>query len=466
MRGGRDAEVLRRVRTLFGAGRVGDCSDGELLGRFVDHRDEDAFGALVERHGAMVMSVCRGVLRDLDEAQDAFQATFLVLAEKAGTIRRRESAACWLHGVALRVASNARAASARRRRHERRFAERAAVPAVGPVEGGDEAASAIHEEIGRLPERYRRPIVLCHLEGMTHEGAARRLGWPVGTVRSRLARGRDRLRARLARRGLSPAIGSAPIVGTAPIPSALLETTIGAAMRIAAGESMTGGPISAAVIALAKGSSDAMFVTKLKAAAMAIILVGFGATGTVSLARLGPVPVAAPTVRSGPAVWSMANGESPIQDNRPEPAPDLRTLIERVRTPDPIGIRPEALPPTRELAEARVEAAESVFEQLFERLLGPPGSGAYRDCNYVDPILEWAARGLDARLDLAESRDDRVAVLLEEIVRFRALEAICEQFAHAAGSTVATVDVIKVRYQRISIEQELATTLEKWSEKN
>ena len=452
---GRDAEAMRRVRTLFEAGRVGDCSDGELLGRFVDHRDEDAFGAMVERHGAMVMNVCRGVLRDLDEAQDAFQATFLVLAEKAGTIRRRESAACWLHGVAVRVASNARVAAARRRRHERRFAERAVMPAVGPVEGDDEAASAIHEEIGRLPERYRRPIVLCHLEGMTHEGAAHRLGWPVGTVRSRLARGRDRLRGRLARRGLSTAIVVSPIAGSTPIPGTLLQTTIGAATRVAAGESMAVGPISAAVVALANGASNAMFMSKIKGIATAIALVGFGATGAVSLARMGPGPAASPAARTDPAARPFAVWESPIQDDDPEPRPDLIALIDRVQVPDPSRVHPEDLPPTRELARARVEAAESVFDRLFDRLLEPPGAHGFRQGNYVDPILEWSRRALDARLDLAETRDERVAVLLEDVARLRALEALCGELARGAGSTVAPFDVIKVRYQRLSIEQDL-----------
>ena len=460
MRGGRDAEAMRRVRTLFGAGRVGDCSDGELLGRFVDHRDEDAFGALVERHGAMVMRVCQGVLRDIDEAQDAFQATFLVLAEKAGTIRRRESAACWLHGVAVRVASNARSASARRRRHERRFAERAAMPAVGPVEGDDEAASAIHEEIGRLPERYRRPIVLCHLEGMTHEAAAQRLGWPVGTVRSRLARGRDRLRDRLARRGLSTAIVASPIAGSTPIPGTLLETTIGAAMQFAAGESMAGGPISAAVIALANGASNAMFMSKIKGIATAVALVGFGATGAVSLARMGPGPVDSPGDGADPAVGSIAAEEPPGQDQDPKPRPDMRTLIDRVRAPDPSRVRAEDLPPTRELARARVEAAESVFDQVFDRLLEPQGAGDFDRGNYVDPILEWSRRGLDARLDLAVTRDDQVAVLLEEVARLRALETLCGEFARGAASLVAPFDVTKIRYQRLSVEQELAATLD------
>jgi RNA polymerase sigma factor (sigma-70 family) len=167
---------------------------------------EAAFRALVIRHGPMVLGVCRRILDDPHAAEDAFQATFLVLVKKARTLRNSDRVTSWLYGVAQRVARKAKAESARRRVVESRL-----VP--GEVQGFVDHAQAelravIDEEIGRLPERYRLPLILCHLEGMRHHEAAKRLGCPVGTVESRLSRARDQLRARLVRRGLAPASGA------------------------------------------------------------------------------------------------------------------------------------------------------------------------------------------------------------------------------------------------------------------
>ena len=200
------AEVARQLQTLFTLGTAGALTDGELLERFASRRGaaaEAAFAALVERHGPVVLRVCRDVLGNSADAEDAFQATFLVLVRRASTIRNRDSLASWLYGVALRVAGCDRSATARRRVHERKAAERT----TDHVEGGeDDLGPVLHEEVGRLPEKYRAAVVLCYWEGLTHEQAADRLRWPVGTVRSRLSWARQRLRARLIRRGLAPAI--------------------------------------------------------------------------------------------------------------------------------------------------------------------------------------------------------------------------------------------------------------------
>jgi RNA polymerase sigma factor (sigma-70 family) len=188
---------------------IGALSDGELLGLFADHRDETAemaFAALIERHGSMVLRVCRSILQndhDAQDAQDAFQATFLILVRRAGAVRKRESVGSWLHGVALRVSACARTAEALRRRHEQRAAEMAPARSAGEPDS-HEIAAVLHQELARMPERCRAAVVLCYLEGLTCEAAAQRLGWPVGTVKSRLARGRDRLLRRLIRRGFGP----------------------------------------------------------------------------------------------------------------------------------------------------------------------------------------------------------------------------------------------------------------------
>jgi RNA polymerase sigma factor (sigma-70 family) len=181
-----------------------ELTDGQLLERFATARGETAelaFAVLVERHGPMVLRVCRSVLLDSHDAQDAFQATFLVLVKKARALWVRDSLGPWLHEVSYRTATCARAAAARRRRHERRAS---LLTTECRVEVGDELRRVLHEEIHRLPERFRAPIVLCDLGGRTHDQAARHLGWPVGTVKSRLWRGRERLREQIRRRGLAP----------------------------------------------------------------------------------------------------------------------------------------------------------------------------------------------------------------------------------------------------------------------
>jgi RNA polymerase sigma factor (sigma-70 family) len=241
----RTADVVAGpMRTLWGVGVVGGLSDGQLLDRFIRGDAETAelsFQALIERHGPMVLRVCGRLLDDPNDAEDAFQATFLVLLREAGRIRERGSIAAWLHGVAARTAARANVEAARRRRIERKAVRSAATEHAGAERLDLE--SLIQHELARLPEKYRAPIVLCYLEGHTHEGAAEQLGWPVGTIRGRLARARDLLRARLTRRGVMASVGLAVIESMsksarAALPTALCEATVGAAVRIAAGQSV------------------------------------------------------------------------------------------------------------------------------------------------------------------------------------------------------------------------------------
>ena len=184
--------VLQDVETLFHSGTIGGLTDAELLGRFADRHDESAepaFAALLERHGPMVLRVCRSVLRNEHDAQDAFQATFLILVRRAGAVRNR---------VDRKLALRRRPARflPRPRRHGPATEARGPRGANRCDRSADERnplelAAVLHEELGRLPERYRAAVVLCYLEGQTCEAAARQLGWPVGTVKSRLARGRN-----------------------------------------------------------------------------------------------------------------------------------------------------------------------------------------------------------------------------------------------------------------------------------
>ncbi|MFO0958792.1 MAG: sigma-70 family RNA polymerase sigma factor [Isosphaeraceae bacterium] len=273
---GRRADVIRGFRAIFEGGLSAGLSDGELLDRAISGPGptaELAFEALVERHGPMVLRACRQVLGDPHDAHDAFQSTFLVLARKAGAIREKDSVASWLHGVALRVASSSRADLARRRKHERIRAGFA--PSWYSPRDPEDLGAVIHEEIGRLPGRYREAAVLCYLEGKSHEEAAGLMRCPVGTVKSRLAGARERLRGRLVRRGFAPASGAVATLlaaesasAAAPLPAFWVETTSEAALRFAAGSWAAGlaGTVPGQAAALANGVLRTMILNQLKVA--------------------------------------------------------------------------------------------------------------------------------------------------------------------------------------------------------
>ena len=235
------------LTALFRAGTLSTKSDSELLAQFIAARSdagesaELAFSVLLARHGAMVLKVCRGVLGDDDRAEDAFQATFLILASRARSIRRQVSIASWLYGVALRVAGSERSRTAQEatRAEARRDDGQGDRSSKWQRAADAELVRAIHEEIGLLPERFRLAVVLCYLEGLTHETAAERLGRPVGTVRSRLATARDRLRVRLTRPRLARRVVPAM---TAPDNSdcyfgGVEEATVQASLKVALGKS-------------------------------------------------------------------------------------------------------------------------------------------------------------------------------------------------------------------------------------
>jgi RNA polymerase sigma factor (sigma-70 family) len=273
------------LATLFASGTSTGLSDTELLERWASRGERMAFEVLVGRHAHLVMNVCRGLLADSNDADDAFQATFLVLARKAGSISAGDSLASWLCRVAYRIAVRAGTEATRRRQAERRGAEQNATrtaSAVADRPGTDEVAVLL-DELDRLPERYRAPIVLCHLEGLSTDAAARRLGCRVGTIWARLSRARARLRARLVGRGISLsaaalAAGVFPPVTQAAISSELLQTTIRSSLRYLTLDSLTAGVTSARPLAWTDAALRAMLRAKLKAAAMIVLTVGALAT--------------------------------------------------------------------------------------------------------------------------------------------------------------------------------------------
>jgi RNA polymerase sigma factor (sigma-70 family) len=275
------ASVFRSSGSFTSTGYVVDVPDALLLDRFVDQWDQSAFGDLVRRHGPMVLGVCRRILRDPHAADDAFQATFLLLVRKAGSVRKRGSVGPWLYAVARRVALEARGAASRRQVPAPLEPEVACVDDHDGLER-DELHAALHEELGRLPEKYYAPIVLCYIEGLPHEAVARQLGWPLGTVRTRIARGRNLLGARLARRGMTTAavllaLGLLPKTAVA-VPRRLAEATVRSAARVAAGEKVTRGDVPARVADLETKVRKAMQLTSLKwAAAFALAAIVTGA---------------------------------------------------------------------------------------------------------------------------------------------------------------------------------------------
>jgi RNA polymerase sigma factor (sigma-70 family) len=277
-------QFLRRITAPAGGGEL---TDGELLGRFMQRRDEDAFATLLRRHGAMVLAVCRGVLGDGAEAEDAFQATFLVLVRKAGSVAKPQSLASWLHGVAYRVAARARVDRARRRRREREAPPMTAEERPSDLVWRD-LRPVLHEEIERLPGKYRVPFVLCHLEGMSNEEAARQLRCPKGTLQSNLSRAREQLRSRLARRGvtLSAAALGLALAGDAAaavVPPELATAALNAAVALASGGAAAG-TVAPGVAAMMKGAPGGALPIPAKLAAAVLVAV-VAATGVAMALR-------------------------------------------------------------------------------------------------------------------------------------------------------------------------------------
>ena len=288
--------VGEHIAVLFQTGTAVGLSDGLLLDRFrhgpADHA-EAAFAVLVERHAPMVFHVCRRILGDRHDAEDASQAVFLVLARHARSIQRRDSLASWLYGTASRVAARARRDAARRRQRERRSAKVSIVSQVGNQsnQNGAEFWPELYEELGRLPERFLMPIILCHLEGLTYAQAAERMRCPVRTVQSRLARARARLRERLARRGMAPAIATLAAALSLDTASAAVSVswkhaTVGAAARCAAGE-FASALVPTTVAVLAEGASRAMNLQRLCKRSAALLLISIAAGAAPEYSR-GP----------------------------------------------------------------------------------------------------------------------------------------------------------------------------------
>jgi RNA polymerase sigma factor (sigma-70 family) len=292
-------------------------SDGQLLSQFINHRDEEAFGALMRRHSRMIIAVCRRILGNAADADDAFQATFLVFVRNAKSLKSRALLGDWLHGVARRTALKVMRDAARRRTKEQAMVRSEAQG----EEAHDDWLPLLDEELSRLPEKYRLPIILCDLEGRTRQEAARQLDWPEGTVAGRLARGREMLHKRLLRRGVTLSLATLSAVLTqktalATLPATLVSSTIKAAALVAVGQIAAEGVISAKVATLTGEVMKTMLLTKLKTIAAIVVVCAFGGFGWVALGGTGKE-------LGGMLITKNALGAVPhtdtIEDKKPEP---------------------------------------------------------------------------------------------------------------------------------------------------
>jgi RNA polymerase sigma factor (sigma-70 family) len=323
--------LMRHLKGLA-AGRAGPPrTDRQLLDDFASRHDESAFAGLVERHGPMVLRACRRVLGHEQDAEDAFQATFLVLARHPGAVRRREALAAWLYGVAYRTAMKAKRGAARRRNHEARLRDRMRPAAPSP--SWDDVQAVLDEEIQRLPESFRSAFVLCVLEGKTVPAAAAGLGVKEGTLSWRLARARRRLRERLARRGIQlsallAALSVAQGAGEAAVPAALAGATVRFGLSAAAGEPAAA--IPSQVAALAAGVTRAMLLSKARIATALLVALGLVVAGANTWARRAPAAT--------PEGAKPQAGAKPSAPVKPAPAGEKDGHVEvRGRVLDPEG---------------------------------------------------------------------------------------------------------------------------------
>jgi RNA polymerase sigma factor (sigma-70 family) len=458
MTSGSTAAAMRQIGTLFGSGTVAGMTDGQLLERFLARRDEGAevaFAALVARHGPMVLGVCRRALADPGDAEDAFQATFLILVRRAHSVRVDDSLGRWLYGVSRKVAARARTFAARRPRHESTAFD--AIEARSPDPDRFDVRSTIDEELARLPESYRSAVVLCDLGGLTLEEAARELGRPVGTIKSRLSRGRARLRSSLGRRGLAPSMKmAAPMV-----PARLAEAVVRTSMISAIGGASAAGTVPASAVALAEGMLKTMTGIKLKLAAAALLSIGIAATGAGVMARQekGDARSTVP----GKTVGPVAPDEPPSSKVQDSPAEidheklarlldERQRLLKRSEAARRISRDPKD--PAIAQTDAQIRDAEVEIMRLVERDPNIKGQA---------PSLANRSRAIEAKLNqlvtLNITKQPLATVVIPHLQELTGVNFILDPKAMAEnGLTQETPVTLKVEQVRLALA--LRTLLE------
>jgi RNA polymerase sigma factor (sigma-70 family) len=397
--------VLGHLRQVL-APVEGGPTDGQLLARFVADRDEGAFASLVRRHGPMVLGVARRILHHAEDAEDVFQATFLVLARRAGAVVKRESVGSFLYGTAYRLALAARTLNARRAR-ERQVAS-LPHPAVGPADPQD-WRPLFDEELSRLPEKYRAAVVLCELEGRPRREAARQLGVPEGTLSSRLSSARRLLARRLARRGLAVGVlGLGTLSGTgaqAAVSAALAASTARTAALFAAGQA-TG---TTAAAALTKGAFKAMFTTKLQSVVAAALLAAVLGVGALTCGVGGQEPGAKP----GPAADARDEKEAAaLRDENARLRQKLKELQDRLAALEDKRVA-DAI--SRKVEEERAREQDVETRRRLERLARARDEAAADKAK----LLEEAQAQLAETQRQVRALQERIAALQDELRRAR-----------------------------------------------
>ncbi|MBX9626082.1 MAG: sigma-70 family RNA polymerase sigma factor [Gemmataceae bacterium] len=397
--------------------------DGDLLGRFIERRDEVAWDALVRRHGPMVWGVCRRILGHTQDAEDAFQTTFVVLVRRAASISPRGGVGNWLYGVARQTAVKARATAARRGARERQVA---VLPEPGVTDPPpDDLRPVLDRELGRLPDKYRAPIVLCDLGGKTFKDAARELGWPEGTLSGRLSRARKLLADRLTRAGAVPPAGVAVLgVGEAAggdVPPPLVTSAITAGWRVAAGQPMSG--LAPAVATLTEEVLRAMFIPKLKLVAGVLLV------GTMTL--------------TGVAISARHSGSAPDEPKKANP-PEPPKAANAPQDPPPRG-QPGGNAKIRELQQERLALLQQLADWMTEAYKGGQVP--------LTTVLEAQREVNAAELELCETHQERLAVLERKAELAKEIEKNTEKSVQA--HSVPRANLLKARANRLQAEIEL-----------
>jgi HlyD family secretion protein len=504
----------RDFQTLFDAGTTIGLSDRQLLDRFTSYRDASAdlaFEVLILRHGPMVQRVCRNLLSNPDDAQDAFQATFLVLVKRRGSIRRIESLGGWLYGVACRVAARARVEAARRRKLEERAVLRI-VEAVDDAAGDEldraELGPALQEEVRLLPERYRAVVVLCYFEGLTQEQAAAQLSCPLGTVRSRLARARSILQRRLTRRGLVPlatavtaaidraaAPSSAGSIGVRlpPVAPELIRSTIQAASGVVAGN-LTASGVTAFSAFLVQRVLRSMTMFKISSIVAALAILGVVGVGAgIAAQRTGRLTAGGQ--ESGRQVSGRPQQDM-LDQARAEAKPESSADGQRDRAKNPVkiyasvpgettivSVLPDgtkvkkdqviceldstALTNRLESGNLAAKVAESAYEQSrMDRELAEITVTEYSEGLYVQELQEREMQIKSAEADLVIAEDEcdeiREAATTNEKLRKKVTVAESRlKKARLALELAQTRRKVLVNYTREKRIKELRSAVEK-----
>lgn len=418
--------VVRFIRKFSSRGD-GPSTDSDLLRRFVTRREDSAFAELIARHGPMVLGVCRRVLNNPSDAEDAFQGTFIVLACKAASIARPDLLGTWLYRVAYRIALRARAEIAVRKDRQPILDDMAAESPIPEADWAD-LRPVLDEEIARLPAKYRGPFVLCYLEGNTNEEAAQRLGCAKGTICSRLSWARERLQGRLVRRGITLPAGLLVSVLTAEVLSAavpvpLLRNAGETAISFLSGPAMPGAA-STAGAALAKGVLRAMLLARIRTAMVLVMVLGVVGAGT-AVSTWQPWAAGQP---QGPAPGDAAAG---IQKQKDQPlqqaAGDGKTGAQRLK----------------DLLKKRRDVAHESFESRRKLVL--VGKTIHDDRFYAASL-----RLLEAELDLCQGRDERLKVYETHLTRME--QALEISRAQAAVGTMMADERAAAEFYHLDAE--------------